>query len=124
LYVFFYNNKPLNYGHPKFEIFKGQNDHFYFHLKAGNGEIVLASQGYTQKVNCQKGLHSVEENSVNESNFEKKQSKDEKYYFVLHAANKQIIGNSQMYTSSYAPDHGIHSVHDNATQAEVLDLTK
>ncbi len=111
-------------GQPKFEIFKGQNDNFYFHLKAGNGEIILASQGYTQKVNCQKGLHSVETNSKDEENFEKLRSKDEKYYFVLHAANKQVIGNSQMYTTSTARDHGINSVHENASQAEVLDLTR
>ena len=24
---------------PKFEIFKGKDDHFFFHLKAGNGEV-------------------------------------------------------------------------------------
>ena len=110
-------------GHPKFEIFKGQNDHFFFHLKAGNGEIVLASQGYTQKVNCQKGLHSVEENSKIESNFNRKKSKDGRDYFVLMATNGQVIGNSQMYTTTSARDHGIHAVHDNATQAEIFDLT-
>jgi len=110
-------------GQPKFEIFKGHNDHFYFHLKAGNGEIVLASQGYTQKVNCQKGMHSVEENSRDEEHFDKKKSKDGREYFVLMATNGQVIGNSQMYTTTSARDHGINSVHDNASQAEISDLT-
>jgi uncharacterized protein YegP (UPF0339 family) len=110
-------------GQSKFEIFKGKNDEFYFHLKAGNGEVILASQGYTTKANCKKGIDSVAVNSKNASNFEKKTSKDDRHYFVLIAQNKQVIGNSQMYTTASARDHGIHSVHDNASNAELVDLT-
>ncbi|MFY0652490.1 MAG: YegP family protein [Cyclobacteriaceae bacterium] len=110
-------------GKPKFEIFKGSNDDFYFHLKAGNGEIILASQGYTAKANCQKGIHSVEANSKDEANFDKKVSKDNRHYFVLMATNGQVIGNSQMYTTASARDHGIHSVHDNASNADTIDQT-
>ncbi|MEO9806536.1 MAG: YegP family protein [Reichenbachiella sp.] len=111
-------------GQSKFEIFKGSNDHFYFHLKAGNGEVILASQGYTTKANCQKGVHSVSTNSKDEGNFAKKKSKDGKNYFVLMATNGQVIGNSQMYTTSSARDHGIHSVYQNATSAVIIDITK
>ena len=111
-------------GKPKFEIFKDkQGEKFYFHLKAGNGEIILASQGYTAKASCQNGIDSVAVNAKDESNFEKKTSKDDRHYFVLHAANKQVIGNSQMYTTASARDHGIHSVHDNAVEADTKDLT-
>lgn len=110
-------------GHSKFEIFKGTNEHFYFHLKAGNGEIILASQGYTTKANCQKGIHSVSVNSKNEENFTKKKAKDGKNYFVLMATNGQVIGNSQMYTTTSARDHGIRSVYQNATGAEIIDIT-
>ena len=34
----------------KFEIFLGKNDEFYFRLKAGNGQIILGSEGYTVSV--------------------------------------------------------------------------
>ena len=110
-------------GKPKFEIFKGKNDHYYFHLKAGNGEVILASQGYTAKESAKKGVHSVAENAGDEANFEKKEAKDGRFYFVLHAANKQVIGDSQMYTTAASRDHGIKSVHDNATEADTVDLT-
>ena len=110
-------------GQSKFEIFKGKNDEFYFHLKAGNGEVIIASQGYTTKANCKNGINSVVENSKDEKHFEKLQAKDDRYYFNLMATNGQIIGTSQMYTTSSARDHGIHSVHENASQAETLDLT-
>ena len=45
---------------PKFEIFidKGK-EHFRFHLKAHNGEIILASQAYTSKESCKGGIDSV-----------------------------------------------------------------
>ena len=110
-------------GKPKFEIFKGTDTEFYFHLKAGNGEIILASQGYTTKANCQKGVHSVSANSKDETNFDKKKAKDGRDYFVLMATNGQVVGNSQMYTTTTARDHGIHSVHDNAVSAEIIDNT-
>jgi len=48
---------------PKFEIFNDVEGKFRFHLKASNGEIVAASQGYTTKENCQKGIASVKNNA-------------------------------------------------------------
>jgi uncharacterized protein YegP (UPF0339 family) len=110
-------------GQSKFEIFKGKNDHFFFHLKAGNGEVTLASQGYTTKANCKNGIASVANNSKDEANFEKKTAKDGRCYFVLIAQNKQIVGNSQMYKSTSARDNGIHSIHATAVEAETIDLT-
>lgn len=43
----------------KFEIFKGKNGNFYFHLKAANGQIIAASEGYTSKQGAQDGIASV-----------------------------------------------------------------
>lgn len=47
----------------KFEIFKDVEDKFRFHLKAANGEIIAASQGYTSKESCEKGIASVKHNA-------------------------------------------------------------
>ena len=44
---------------PKFQIFKGKDDQFYFRLKAKNGEIVCSSEGYTTLHNCKKGIDAV-----------------------------------------------------------------
>lgn len=43
----------------KFEIFKGDNGRYYFHLKAENGEIIATSQGYTSKQGAEAGIASV-----------------------------------------------------------------
>lgn len=48
---------------PKFEIFKDKAGEFRFRLKARNGEIILASEGYTVKPSCIKGINSVRKNS-------------------------------------------------------------
>jgi uncharacterized protein YegP (UPF0339 family) len=44
-------------------------------------------------------------------------------YFVLKAANGQIIGTSEMYSSAAALETGIASVKANAPTALVVDLT-
>lgn len=43
----------------KFELFKGSNGNYYFRLKAANGQIIAASEGYTTKQSAQDGIASV-----------------------------------------------------------------
>jgi len=43
----------------KFEVSKDKAGKFRFHLKAANGEIVAASQGYESKANAEKGIQAV-----------------------------------------------------------------
>ncbi len=43
--------------------------------------------------------------------------------FNLKAANHEVIGTSQVYTTASARDHGIASVKENAPKARVEDLT-
>ena len=49
---------------PKFEVFIDKAGEFRFHLKAGNGEIIAASEGYKAKDSCLKGIDSVKDNSA------------------------------------------------------------
>lgn len=48
---------------PKFEIFKDKAGEFRFRLKAANGEIIAASQGYASLKNCLAGIESVKNNA-------------------------------------------------------------
>ncbi len=48
---------------PKFEIYTDKGGEFRFRLKAGNGEIILASEGYSQKAGCKNGIESVRKNA-------------------------------------------------------------
>ncbi|GGZ93465.1 hypothetical protein DC083_07745 [Ignatzschineria ureiclastica] len=107
----------------KFEIFLAKNDKFYFRLKAGNGEIILSSQGYATKTNCKKGIASVQKNSTDPNRYEKKSSDTGKFSFNLKATNGQVIGSSQSYKSESGCDNGIQSVAKNAVDATIVDLT-
>jgi len=107
----------------KFEIRKRTNGQFQFNLKASNGEIILSSEGYTTKANCEKGIASVKKNSIDDSKYDKKESKNNKWFFNLRASNGQVIGTSEMYESEKNRDNGIASVKKNAPDAKVDDLT-
>ena len=48
---------------PKFEIYNDKSGEFRFRLKARNGEIILASEGYKTKASCENGIESVRKNS-------------------------------------------------------------
>jgi uncharacterized protein YegP (UPF0339 family) len=43
----------------KFEISKDKSGKYRFHLKAANGEIIAASQGYETRESAHKGIESV-----------------------------------------------------------------
>lgn len=48
---------------PKFEVYNDKAGEFRFRLKARNGEIILASEGYTAKAGCMNGIESVKKNA-------------------------------------------------------------
>ncbi|MBQ7004237.1 MAG: YegP family protein [Oscillospiraceae bacterium] len=50
--------------HPKFELYTDKAGEFRFRLKAKNGQIIAASEGYTAKASCKNGIESVRKNSV------------------------------------------------------------
>lgn len=105
----------------KFEVLKSTNGQFFFRLKAGNGEIILASEMYSAKDGAVNGIESVKTNAADDGRFERKTSTAGQPYFVLKAANGQTIGRSEMYSSAAAMEKGIVSVKTNAPTAAVTD---
>ena len=49
---------------PKFEVYTDKAGETRFRLKAANGEIILASEGYAAKKSCLNGIESVRKNAV------------------------------------------------------------
>lgn len=105
----------------KYEYSVGKNGKHYFNLKAGNGQVILTSQGYANRAGCMNGIESVRKNGARDAMFEKKTSSDGKAYFVLKAANGEIIGTSQRYASTRSRDNGIESVKRHAGAARPSD---
>ena len=102
----------------KFEVFKGADEQWYFHLKAPNGKVILASKAYHKKQGALDDIESVRKNAQPEQ-FEVRESKAGQPYFDLKAKNHQIIGTSQMYKRRAGCKKGIKSVIKYAPEAEV-----
>lgn len=105
----------------KFVISQRKNGEYQFNLKAGNGQIILTSEGYTTLAACKNGIESVKKNSQEDARFERKEAKDGSPFFNLKATNGQVIGKSEMYSSAAACENGIESVKKNAPEAEVVE---
>lgn len=107
----------------RFVLKMSSNSKYMFNLKAGNGEVILTSEMYESKSGAENGIESVKENSPDDDRYEKRISSRNEPYFVLKAANGQIIGTSEMYSSESARDNGIEAVKNTAPTAEVDDQT-
>lgn len=107
----------------KFEIYKDKAGEYRFRLKAGNGEKILASEGYKAKDGCENGIESVRKNAPNDDRYERKETKAGKHMFNLKAGNHQVIGTSESYETAASRDKGIESVKKNAPDAKVDDQT-
>ncbi len=108
----------------KFEIKKAKNGQFFFNLKAPNGQVILTSERYKAKASAENGIKSVQNNAKDDKNYDRRESKKKEPYFVLLAANKEIIGTSEMYKGKSGMENGIKSVMKNAPDARVDDLSE
>ncbi|MAL95616.1 MAG: hypothetical protein CME40_11115 [Haliea sp.] len=107
----------------KYELKTSTSGKYMFNLKAGNGQVILTSQLYESKAAAENGIESVRTNSPDDNRYERKVSKSNEPYFVLKAANGQIIGNSEMYSGNAAMENGIQSVKTNGPTAPLEDNT-
>lgn len=115
-------NTKGNHMAGKFEIYTDKAGEFRFRLKAGNGQTILASEGYSAKSGCTNGIASVKSNAPDDARYERKETASGKFMFNLKATNGQVIGTSESYESASARDNGIESVKKNAPDAETVDL--
>lgn len=102
-----------------FTLKTGSNGQYYFSLHASNGEKILQSEGYTSKQSAENGIASVKTNASFDSRYDRRTASNGQFYFVLKAANGEIIGTSEMYTSQAGRDNGIQSVKTNAPDAPI-----
>jgi uncharacterized protein YegP (UPF0339 family) len=105
----------------KFQVFAGIDGHYYFHLRADNGEIVLQSQAYTRRTSAVDGTSSVSDNGADPANYEIRDAQNGQAYFVLKAANGQVVGVSETYASESNAQRGIDTVSQLIADGTVVD---
>lgn len=95
-------------GRPYFEVFESAaSGEFYFHLSGGNHEIILASEGYGNRTGALAGALSVLNNGFDSGNYDVEKAASGEYYFNLEAANGEIIGTSEMYSTKSNATKGV-----------------
>ncbi|MEM6708209.1 MAG: YegP family protein [Pseudomonadota bacterium] len=104
-----------------FELYKDRGGKFRFRLKASNGEIILASQGYASKAGALNGIRSVQTNCQDEGCFDVKTTKAG-HRFNLMARNGRVIGTSETYKTPAACKNGVKSVRKNAPTAKLKEV--
>jgi len=105
----------------KYALTMTSDGRFLFNLRADNGEKILTSECYDAKASAHKGIESVRSNAPDDARFDRRTSNDDKPYFVLKAANGEILGTSQQYSSAAAMENGVQSVMANAPTGVVDD---
>jgi uncharacterized protein YegP (UPF0339 family) len=105
----------------KYELKQMPNGKFVFTLKSANGKVVVKSDMYADKSGAKNGIKSLMKNARDKKNFDRRKSKSGMPYFVLMAANKEILVRSDVYVASKGVSKGIASVIRNA-KARVVEL--
>lgn len=103
----------------KFVLLTGSNGRYYFNLLAGNGKVILVSEGYETNAERNERISLLQANSFDEGKFERKISAEGGYYFILKTADGEVIGKSELYGSEAGRENGIESVRNNARDAEI-----
>lgn len=96
---------------------------FFWNLKAENGERILTSEMYNTKQAAEVGIYSCRVNSPHDGNYDRRVAANNQTYFVLKAANGEIIGRGETYSSVAARESGIASCKVNGPSAVNEDNT-
>lgn len=81
----------------RFDLFSAADGQIYFNLESGNGDVLLSSEGYTDRAGALNGLLSVLDNGGIESRYSIDAGPDGEYTINLKAGNGQVIASSAAY---------------------------
>jgi uncharacterized protein len=102
------------------EVEAGATGQFHFNVFASNGQIVLSSESYTTEEAAWNGAYAVQAAAGDSASYTVKTATDGRVYFTITALNGQVIGVSQMYSSTASANKGMTSV--KSTMAKVTLL--
>ena len=99
----------------------GVNQEYYFRFLTNDGRPVLRSEGYKSKSGLMNAIESVRENSMEDTQFETKQTDRGNWMFNLKAKNHQVIGTSVVFESKTDMLEAKRYVKANARSAKIED---
>lgn len=104
-----------------FTISKKLNGDFKFNFMSRKGKIILSSQGFELKIDCEQNIELLKQN-LEVSKYLKFKASRDSYFFKL-ILNDQELAVSRKYTTEYSLQKGIEQIMLYALNAEVLDFS-
>jgi uncharacterized protein len=92
-----------------FDIWQATDGQWHFHLKSGNGSILLTSEAYTSRTGAINGVLSTETNGVDKAMFQVTPAANGGFLLHLVAGNNEIIGFSQVYSTKSSATRAVSS---------------
>jgi uncharacterized protein len=92
----------------KFDLWQASDAQWHFHLKSGNGRILLTSEAYSSRTGAINGVLSVLDNGVDPAQYVVHQGASG-YVLDLKAANNQVISFSQSYSTKSSATRAVTS---------------
>ena len=105
--------------HSKYTLHAVGTSQYHWSLKARDAQTMLSSQVYEARAGAETGIESCRVNSPDDARYERLTTRDERSYFVLKAANGEVIGTSQMYPSPAALEKAIASCKESGPVAKI-----
>lgn len=93
----------------KLELWKSTDSQWRFHVVAGNGRILLTSEGYQNRMGALNGVLSVLDNGVDPAMYQLNQTKSGQWNLRLRAKNHEIIAFTEEYVSKSNATRAINS---------------
>ena len=106
----------------QFNLFKSEKSgNYYFNLTSSNNEVILLSQSYNSKNTALKAIELAMENALYDVKFQRVETGNGIYFFMLKSSSGKTIGASKMYKSYYGRENGISAVKKNVIDATIFD---
>lgn len=94
----------------RLELAVGATGQFHWNVHAKNGQVVVTSEHYTTEAAALNGAYLVQERGRDLASYQIKQNAAGGFYFTIDAANGEIIGVSQAYTTRASAQTAVHGV--------------
>lgn len=104
-----------------YEMHKSSNGQFRFVLKTDSADTLITSELYRSKASAQGAIASVQKHCLEDGRYERRDAAGGKHYFVLKAANHQIIATSPMHGTGASRDADIDAVKANGPTTDIRD---
>ncbi|MCA9621221.1 MAG: YegP family protein [Myxococcales bacterium] len=95
-----------------FDVSRRSTGQWFFATLGEQGQMVLSSQDYVEKVSALNGILSVEENGVHAEQYVVTELDNGLFSFVLRAKNNQVIADGQLFRTLEGAEAGIESARE------------